>query len=240
MPAEAAPSFLWVPELAGLAAGEREVTLSRDESHYLSRVCRARPGDHVSGTDGRGALAELRILELGPRVRAEVTRLERSARGRRAWVCSGPPEGRRADWLVEKLAELGIEAWQPLECARGQWRASEQTVARWRRLAVAALRQSRRRFLMEVREPAALEAVSAVLPPGSRRWIADPSGRHGLAPPAGDECAVALIGPASGLDEKERALAAELGFEPICLSDGRLRSETAALAWAAWWSTGMA
>ncbi|HEY6867655.1 MAG TPA: RsmE family RNA methyltransferase [Candidatus Eisenbacteria bacterium] len=240
MPAEAAPSFVWIPELEGATTGSGELELSLEESHYLGRVCRVRPGDIVSGTDGRGAYAELRIVAVAQRVRAVITGLSRVARARRGWVCSGPPEGRRADWLVEKLAELGVEAWQPLECARGEWRTSAPTVARWRRLAVAGLRQSRRPFLMEVRPPQPLEQALGTLPPGSRLWLADSGGRRGLAPPAGDACTVGLIGPAAGFDDREKARASSLGFEPICLSDGRLRSETAALAWALWWSMGSA
>ncbi len=205
MPAEAAPSYLWVPELAGVPG---VVELSRQESHYLARA------------------------------RAEVERFERCERRRRAWVWCGPPEGLRADWLVEKLAELGIETWQPLECERARWRRGAGALERWRRLAVAALRQSRRRFLMEVRPPASLAEVAGSISAGSLRSLADPGGRRGAAPPVGAGWAVGAVGPAAGFSSRERALLADLGFEAIALWDGRLRSETAALAWAAWWALG--
>jgi len=237
LPAEAAPSFLWVPELA---VEPGAVELSLEESHYLARVCRARPGDQVFATDGRGRLAELRILSLGRRARAEVERIERSDRRRRAWVWCGAPEGRRADWLVEKLAELGIEAWQPLECERARWRNSQGVIERWRRLAVAALRQSRRRFLMEIRPPVTLEEAAGTIPEGSLRWLADAAGGRGGAPPAGAACAIGVVGPAAGFSAGERDRLAALGFQAMCLADGRLRSETAALAWAAWWALGEA
>lgn len=238
LPAEAAPSYLWVPELVE-ATGSIE--LSRQESHYLMRVCRAREGDRVLATDGRGALAGLRVVSLGERVRAEVESLERPAPDegrRRAWVVCGAPEGQRADWLVEKLAELGVEVWQPIECARARWRAAPGSLARWQRLAVAALRQSRRRFLMEVREPAPLLKVAPVLPKGVPRWLADPDGHRGAVASAGTGWTVGAIGPSSGFEAGEKALFRDLEFQPICLSDGRLRTETAALAWAAWWAQG--
>ena len=237
MPAEAAPSFLWVPELAGEPAA---VELSLEESHYLARVCRARPGARALATDGRGRLAELRILSLGRRARAEVERIERAVRRRRAWVWCGAPEGRRADWMVEKLAELGIEIWQPLECERVRWRGSQGVIERWRRLAVAALRQSRRRFIMEIRPPVTVEEAAGTLPEGSLRWLADPGGRRGVPPPAGVTCAIGVVGPAAGFSGGERDRLAVLGFQAMCLADGRLRSETAALAWAAWWAQGEA
>jgi len=237
-PAEAAPSHLWVPELADPGG---VVELSREESHYLKRVCRARVGDFASATDGRGALARLRVASVGERVRAEVESCEpgqpAEAR-RRALVLCGAPEGRRGDWLVEKLAELGIETWQPIDCARERWRVSATTLARWRRLAVAALRQSRRRHLMDVREPIGLEGLASLLPPGSSRWVADPAGRRGAQPPARPGWVVGAVGPAGGFEPREKAELACLGFEPMCLSDGRLRAETAALAWGAWWASG--
>lgn len=237
MPAEGAPSFLWVPDLAEDAD---TVELSREESHYLRQVCRARAGDRVLATDGRGAQASLRVVSLGERVRAEVEHLEREARPRQAWLLCGPPEGQRADWMVEKLAELGLAAWQPLECARGRWRATPAVLARWRRLAIAALRQSRRRFLMEVREPASLAECTSGLPQGGPRWIADAEGRAGVESPLGSACALGAVGPSSGFDEREKALFQNLDFQPMCLSDARLRTETAALAWAAWWARGSA
>jgi 16S rRNA (uracil1498-N3)-methyltransferase len=239
-PAEAAPSHLWVPELG--APGD-VVELSREESHYLKRVCRARVGDVASATDGRGALARLRVAAVGERVRAEVESLELGGPGaerRRALVLCGAPEGRRADWLVEKLAELGVEAWQPIDCARDRWQASEGTLARWRRLAVAALRQSRRRHLMEVREPIGLGGLAGILPAGSSRWVADPLGRRGVEPPVGPGWVVGAVGPAGGFTPDEKAALGGHGFEPMCLSDGRLRAETAALAWGAWWASGRA
>ena len=48
--------------------------------------------------------------------------------------------------------------------------------------------------------------------------------------------AIGLIGPSGGLDDGEREAALSAGILPVRLSDGRLRTETAALAWAAWWS----
>ena len=54
---------------------------------------------------------------------------------------------------------------------------------------------------------------------------------------AGGHCA-ALVGPAGGLSEREKAAAATYGLAPIALSGNRLRTETAAMAWSAWWAAG--
>ena len=236
MPADAAPSLLLVEELPGVG---RRLHLPEDETHYLTRVCRVRPGDRVSVTDGRGALATTRMIDGGRSATLEVESLSRAERTREAWVLVGPPEGERGDWMVEKLAELGVAVFQPLDCERAGWAHMKGRAERWRRLAVAALRQSRRRFLIDIREPLSIGDALATVPAGGGRWLGDPEGSHAsdIRPPA-TGVSVGMIGPASGLSDAERALASGARFDRICLSDSRLRTETAAMAWASWWSAG--
>src|SRR5262245_3491898 len=234
LPADAAPSLLYVEDLPGVG---RRVTLREEESHYLARVCRARVGDRVSATDGRGVLASVVLIQAGREAVIEVERAERSEPTRTAWALSGAPEGERGDWMVEKLAELGVAAFQPLDCERGSWEKMKGRAERWRRVAIAALRQSRRRFLLEVREPLAVGAALAALPHGAARWLADPAGPPAAGQPAPIEgLTVGLIGPSAGLSAGEREAATAAGFCPISFSDSRLRTETAVLAWGCWWS----
>jgi len=203
----------------------------------VARVCRARPGEHVEATDGRGALAVLRLTRVRGGVAAEVVSITRQEPGRGAWVLCGPPEGERADWLVEKLGELGILRFVPVDCDRASWKRARGRRARWGRLAVAALRQSRRLQLMALDEPIRLEQALADLPAEATLWLADASGAAPAREPSGAAgLAVGLVGPAGGLTDRERELALRKGFRPVCLSDARLRTETAALAWGAWWS----
>jgi 16S rRNA (uracil1498-N3)-methyltransferase len=166
-----------------------------------------------------------------------VERCERSERSREAWVLCGPPEGERGDWMIEKLAELGVAVLQPIDCERGGWDRMKGRAERWRRLAVAALRQSRRRFLLEILEPLPLAEALAGLPAGGGRWLGDAAGPAAATiAPAGSGLSVGLLGPAAGFSPSEREAAGRGGFSAMCLSDSRLRTETAALAWACWWS----
>jgi 16S rRNA (uracil1498-N3)-methyltransferase len=231
---EAAPSWILIPDLGEPGTS---LDLSADEARYLARVCRVRPGERVTATDGRGAAATLLVLEVGRGVRARVEALDRAEPPRRAWVLCGCPEGRRADWLVEKLAELGIERFVPVDCARARWPATAGRPERLERLAAAGLRQSRRRWLMQVDPPTGLGAALAGLPGSAPRWWADAAGTR-RASPASEGLSVGLIGPAEGLDEIERNSLAASGWTAIALADARLRCETAAVAWACWWAAG--
>ena len=112
-------------------------------------------------------------------------------------------------------------------------------MARWRRLAVAGLAQSRRRFLLEIRPPVSFSTALEGIPHGVSRWIAELAGQPAseIPPPAMRE-AVGMVGPFPGLTSEEARLADGAGFLPICLSDSRLRTETAAMLWAAWCGAG--
>ena len=236
MPVEAAPSFLWVEEIP--ARGERLVPGAED-AHYLTRVCRARAGEQVTLTDGRGTRARAVLIDAGRRPVVEVLEVERLAASRSALLLCGAPERGRADWMIEKVAELGVAALQPVHCERAAWPPAEVRVTRWHRLAVAALRQSRSCFLLDVRAPVPLAEAIGSLPAHAALYVADPDGEAGaMVTPPSSGVAVGLVGPAPGLAESEVGWASAAGFLPICLSDNRLRSETAALAWSGWWACG--
>lgn len=234
----AAPSFVL---LEGPPQDGARVALSPAESHYLTRVCRARPGDRATATDGAGWVGVLRVIEVGTRVTVEVVRAERVTPAREAHLLCGAPEGERADWLVEKLAELGVRVFQPVDCRRASWRRAPARVERWRRVAVAALRQSRRAWILDVREPLSLDAALAAIPEGAARWLCEPEGIEASSlDPGRAGTTVGLVGPAPGLDPTEGELARGRGFQPIRLAEARLRAETAAIAWAAWWASASA
>jgi 16S rRNA (uracil1498-N3)-methyltransferase len=230
---EAAPSLVRVDALPERGA---EFDLSADESHYVARVCRARPGEEISATDGRGHLARLVVLDLERAVRVRLESVADAPRARRSIVCCGAPEGDRGDWLIEKLAELGVGTFLPIDTSRASWRTNASRLERWRRLAWAALRQSRGAWVMEIQPPSRWSDVLASLPEGGERWLADPAGAK-PGRPGSAEISIGVIGPSSGLTGAERASLTGSGFEAMCLADTRLRAETAALCWAAWWAS---
>jgi len=237
LPADATPAWL---ALEALPAVGESIAFGEDDSHYLRRVCRVRAGEHVTATDGEGGVAELRLDGSGRELMGVVERRETRERGPVAWVLCGAPEGERADWLIEKLAELGLAVFQPFDCERGRWDKAGRRFERWQRLASAALRQSRQAFRMRVRNPLPLAAALALPEAAGSRWLADPAGRpaSSFATPASP--AVGAVGPPGGFTTAEWATITAAGFEPICLSRSRLRTETAAIAWGAWWAAGSA
>jgi 16S rRNA (uracil1498-N3)-methyltransferase len=231
--ADAVPAFVWVPELP---PDDTTLVLDPATLHHVRRVCRARPGDSVALTDGRGTLAH---GALDPEGRVFVTGRRIEPAPPAATIACGAPEGDRADWLIEKLAEFGIGAFQPLDTARARWRPERARHDRWERLARAALGQSRGAWLLEVRAPIGWDEFLGSVPPGSARWVADPEGTRAVAPTGnGVRPWLGVVGPAAGLDDQEKFGLVTGGFQSISLSSRRLRTETAALGLAALWAAG--
>jgi 16S rRNA (uracil1498-N3)-methyltransferase len=232
LPADATPSFLWLPDLAAPGA---ELALGDEDAHYAVRVCRARSGDALRATDGRGTLAVLRLLTVRDPVRVRVeSSSEAPDRGHFTVGC-GAPEGTRDDLLVEKLAELGVRVLQPIDTERGAWERFAARRERLARVATAALRQSCQGWILEIREPRSLAEWLATLPLGGERWLADPSGADASGVGAAAR-GLAIVGPAGGLSGGEREAARGAGFQAVRLGGSRLRAETAAIALAAHWA----
>ena len=230
--ADAAPSFLFLPELGTLPS---RFPLTGDAARYLTRVVRAREGERVHASDGAGLVALLRVERAGPEPLLVVESSRVCPPAPPARLLCGAPEGERGDWLVEKLAELGITELRLVDCARARW-PERGREARWERLAEAALRQSRSAWKMAIRPPVPLERALEGLAAGPR-WLADAAGAP-LATPgtAADAPLAGAVGPSPGFSDDERGVLVAAGFSPVRLAPARLRAETAAVALAAHWA----
>ncbi|MCC6348000.1 MAG: RsmE family RNA methyltransferase [Candidatus Eisenbacteria bacterium] len=229
--ADGAPSFVHLP---GLRAAGGEFGIAGDEAHYLRRVVRVRAGERVTASDGEGTLAELRVVTLDPELRVERSALRQVERRGRLEVWCGAPEGDRADWLVEKLAELGVATLRPVDGERGGWERLTRRTERWERLATAALRQSRSAYRLVIAPPARLDETMAAAGVLDAAYLADVAGSRFAAPPSTGLLRVAAaIGPSSGFSAGEIKQLVDKGFVPTRLAASRLRTETAAVAMAA-------
>ena len=129
-----------------------------------------------------------------------------------------PPRSvRRQRFLVEKLAELGVDrlTWIITEHTEGRPPKADKARA-W---AIAALEQSGGAWLMDVDGPADIDELASE--PGTL-WVAE---RESFPPPSVVEGGIIVIGPEGGLDKGE---APETGIA-FGLGKRVLRVETAAM-----------
>lgn len=229
--------FFYAPP--GGIAGD-EVRFPPDESKHIAVVLRHRVGDTVWAADGAGTAHEVTLVSVGRReVKGRVLRSERGA-GEPATavtLAAGVLKGDRFDWLVEKAVELGVSRVAPfLSQGSAVGSPSAAKTERWRKIALAAMKQSGRCLRPEIEEAVQLETVV-------RR-----AANHELrvAAHAGPDCvslrdAVRVVpspvrrsflvtGPEGGFFPGEIEALRRAGFAIVSLGPRRLRAETAALA----------
>jgi len=210
------------------------LALSDAESHHARVVMRLQPGDVVEVFDPEGRSAEAAILATDPRVEVDVQTIRYAAERRlHLTVASAIPKGARADWLVEKLSEIGVECLVPLQTARSVVHPEGASkTQRWERLAAEATKQSRRTGSLEISPLSSLKDLlgrprpatwhlSTV--PGSLPLavaVAQLADAHGL---------LLLIGPEGGWSEEEELLLRGAGSVAVALTESILRVETAGL-----------
>jgi 16S rRNA (uracil1498-N3)-methyltransferase len=227
-----------------LAAAARVELPSAAVRHV--QVLRLQPGDALTLFDGCGGEWDARVAEIGRRhVLAEVQAhrpVERELR-RAVTLALGMPANERMDALVEKAAELGAVAVQPLVAQRSVLRLAgeraERRCAHWRAVAVAACEQCGRNrvpAVAPVRELADwLRALPAVAADEARLLLSFAADAIALpAAAAGARALTLLSGPEGGLGPGEERAARERGFVPVTLGARVLRADTAPLAALAW------
>src|SRR6267378_989439 len=144
-----------------LDPGDETVVLPRDEAEHLTRVLRLTTGDTVAVFDGRGHefLARVTAGESRRDVRVQLlTRVEPAAEPTvPLTLVQAILKGEKMDEVVRDAVMLGAAAIQPIVTKR-----TEVTVAallkgargdRWRRVALASVKQSRRAVVPEIRTP---------------------------------------------------------------------------------------
>jgi 16S rRNA (uracil1498-N3)-methyltransferase len=224
------PHFL-VPAVA--IDGDR-AELTGDDARHLAVVLRGRPGDAVSIADGTGALWQGRIAGTGDAGQVRIALVERfdvPPPSPQVTVVHGLPKGRKLDEVVQRLTEVGVDRLVPVHSERSQVhlegaRASKAT-ARWRAVAHAAAKQSRRARLLEVVDVGEWRSAFHGATTGAVLWE---RGARRLGEvidgwAEADEVVLA-VGPEGGLSEGEVAASGLVG---ALLGDTVLRTETAAL-----------
>lgn len=224
------------------------VHLEPAEAHYLRRVLRLRAGDRVELVDGAGRLWSA-LLEPADQLRLEQPVAE-------PLRCQPPaslplqllvvPPRRDADAMVRMLCELGVDR---ITLLRSRRRVAPPTPAE-RTLTIVreACEQCERLWLprLELERPLPESLGPRATPASPGLWAT--TRLHGLpelsqalvaTAEAARECGVALsgvrlaVGPEGGWSPEEEGLAISLGWQPVSLGRGILRTSTAAVAAAA-------
>ena len=223
--------------------GDEIVSLPRDEAQHLTRVLRLGVGDTVSVFDGRGREFLGRVASAtGRDVRVQlVSRLEPAAEsGVAITLGQAVLQGDKMDEIIRDAVMLGVAAIQPIVTKR-----TEVTVAalmkgarldRWRRVALASVKQSRRAILPEIRMPLTLETLLDEPASALRVMLVEPSASVAVEPlstltkePAPADLLL-FVGPEGGWTEPEWSAAAARGVRLMTLGPRTLRADAVPVA----------
>jgi 16S rRNA (uracil1498-N3)-methyltransferase len=212
------------------------IELDGPEAHHLAAVCRVRRGDVVSLFNGDGREYRARVADVGRRtVSLEIEEAEEPERelSFRLEVAAPLPKGDRAQFLVEKLTELGVTSFVPLQTRRSVVHPREARSERLERWVIEASKQCGRNRLMLVQPLADWESYCRRADLPQRRVLAHPGGDRATETSEDSDLAIA-VGPEGGFTDEEVELARTAGWSVVGLGPRILRVETAALALAAW------
>lgn len=226
-----------------LDPGDETVVLPKEEAEHLTRVLRLGPGETVSVFDGRGREFLARITGAARRdVRLQLlSRVEPAAEPSVSLtLAQGILKGEKMDDIVRDAVMLGVTAIQPLVTKR-----TEATVAalvrgarvdRWRRVALASVKQSRRAVLPEIRTPLTLESYLDEPRAAEMLMFVEPAAGGSAMPlsglrgrPAPPDAAI-LVGPEGGWTETECATARARDIRLVTLGARTLRADAVPVA----------
>lgn len=213
--------------------GAGEFVLTGPEAHHLVAVRRFAEGDEVALFNGDGLEYPAHVLSAGKK---SVTLSVRAPLGAdrelpfTLVVASALPKGDRADFLVEKLTELGVTRFIPLITTRSVVQPKASAVEKFERAVIEASKQCGRNRLMLVDPPQKWDAFVARIDLPEPRAVLHTARAVALVPSKGGTVAV---GPEGGFTDDEFATAVGAGWSAASLGPRVLRVETAAVAAAA-------
>ena len=226
-----------------LDPGDEFVELPKEEAEHLTRVLRLGIGDLVAVFDGRGHEFSARVSDARRRdVRVQLLqRIDPAPEPAVALtLVQAVLKGEKMDDVVRDSVMLGVAALQPVVTKR-----SEVTVAallrgarveRWRRVALASAKQSRRAVVPEIRTPLSFADFVREPGPDLRLMLVEPGAGGDVEPlatlkrePAPLEAAI-WVGPEGGWDETEWTAAKAHGARLMTFGRRTLRADAVPLA----------
>ncbi|UCE55128.1 MAG: 16S rRNA (uracil(1498)-N(3))-methyltransferase [Desulfobacterales bacterium] len=217
------------------------LAIKGDELKHLSRVIRKKVRDIVEVVDGQGNLYTVVLTEISRQ--HAIGEIQKRTRyvgepNFHLTLAQAIPRGNRFDLVVEKGTEIGVSTFIPLICEHSTVKASASRISRWKKIAIAAMKQSARSMLPEITSAQTIEEVIRKKGLLKLGLIADTGpGAKTLSNLAAEfkqksfqlKFAIILIGPEGGFSSHEVKMALDNGFYRFTLGPRRLRSETAGI-----------
>lgn len=217
------------------------IELTGDEGRHAVVVRRTRVGERVLLTDGKGAGAECAVVSVSRAALVAEVRVRRfePLPEPRLVVVQAIPKGDHAERVVDLLTEIGVDTIVPWAASRNVvvWRGETEAKAlrRWRSVAHAAAKQSRRLRFPEVTALQDTGNVAALVASADLALVLDEGASGGLGdvdiPQSG--VVILVVGPEGGVTEEEASALLAAGARSVRIGPTVLRTSSAGMAAAA-------
>ncbi len=218
-----------------LRKNTKNLIINDEEFHHISHVFRRKVGDEILLTNGTGILAEARIVEIMKnQLSAEIFKIHKKKKSAPEIAAAFPLLKNKHDALIiEKLTELGIKEFFPVITRHSVRQPSRNTVEKFEKVAIAAMKQCDNGFLPKIHEVQKLDQLLEIIE-NYQFIVALEIGKHKTLKVILDELAgkpiCFLIGPEGGFSDDEIKLFKEREIPAFTLGNHILRAETAAIS----------
>ncbi|MDB4606753.1 16S rRNA (uracil(1498)-N(3))-methyltransferase [Crocinitomicaceae bacterium] len=205
----------------------KDYTLSEIESKHCIKVLRKQLGNHIELINGKGGHFSCEIID--PHFKRCKVKIEAKSEYPKSRydihiAMAVPKSSERLEWFLEKATELGIQTLSLINCGNSERTKINQK--RLEKIAISALKQSKRYHLPIINAPIPFKKFIESFPTGFIGHCYDSEKKHAKEI---EKILPFLIGPEGDFTQEEVTIALESGYTSIELSKNRLRTETAAL-----------
>ncbi len=212
----------------------QNIILTGDEHRYVTRALRMRPGDWISVGDGRGTVADCKIVSISKSSVALLTHEVREFPASTIQVVVGVSilKTNAMEVAVKMLTEIGVHTIVPIEATRSLSTASKINRKRLNDLIKSAAAQSGRAWLPILASSESLRDFVGRFAAGTSCFaFTQDSGRR--LPSDINNDAALISGPEGGFAPEELEIIENSSFGFYSLGPHTLRAETASCAAAA-------
>ncbi len=211
------------------------IRITGSEARHISTVLRMKPGNRVELFNGTGEVVQAEILQCRSRevVFSVLSRAREAEPHTALTVAQAMLKGKKMDFLVQKMTELGVHTFVPVISQFCEKRVQDKRLLdRWYRIMYEACKQCRRPVPMEIKQPLSFDSLQ-VLDSDCKIIASENENTTSFQPEsllsAAPSAVTLLIGPEGGFHGEEVEKALQNDFISISLGSRILRAETAAI-----------
>ncbi len=225
------PCF-YAPEMK---KNENVITISGTEHHHICHVFRRNKGDEIILSNGKGLLAEGKINLVNKKHLTVIIKKTTTMQKSQPQIAVAFPllKNKHDGMIVEKLTELGVKDFFPIITERTVRKLSANTVEKFHKVAIAAMKQCDNAFLPKIHKIRSLSELLEKME-GYTPVAALEIGKHEtlneIVASSKEKSICIIIGPEGGFDKKEIEYLQNKQVATFTLGNHILRAETAAIA----------